>query len=110
MRIILVPMKQCRQLLSLLIITGILFIPVKIFFDFKQPQSGPVALQNTVTPCPHQQSVSASCASVSYYLQTETSLQLNPIILAMAGLLCFILSFSLYRTPITTIYRPPMYR
>lgn len=100
-------MSKYRPLIIVLLMSAVLFTPLKLPTCLKQRADAPVAL--AATPCAVQQVLSTSCSSISYWLQEEAFHPTSSLMVQnLVGLLSFLLIFAKYTSPLDEIYRPPM--
>lgn len=97
-------MHKYRSLILLLLLSAVILVPLKLPACFKQPVNTPIALG--AMPCSVQKILSASCSSFSFCLQEDHQFP-TELMQRFAGLLCFLLVFIKYTSPLGYIYRPP---
>ncbi|QMT60547.1 MULTISPECIES: hypothetical protein [unclassified Legionella] len=101
-------MYKYRLLILLLVISAVIFTPLKKPSCPKQSGIPPTVVSFAITPCSVQQIMNSICVSAPYWLQDEFHLSSLWIMRNLIGLLGFLLIFSKYNSPLDEIYRPPI--
>lgn len=101
-------MNKFRSMIMLLLMSAVIFVPLKLPNCPKQSANAPVILSFAATPCSVQQVIGNSCFSTSYWLHDELHLISQLILPSLIGLLSFFHIFSKYTSPLDEIYRPPI--
>ena len=103
-------MNSRYHVLCILIITSVMFMPVKSFWELNESKSTQIVVLTQNSTCPNHLSTNLSCATSApiFWLQTESDLLPESMRLILAGLLSFILLFSRYKSPSAELFRPPI--
>lgn len=86
----------------------LLMVKPAVFHNNNQQIQGNAQYIHTITECPQRTALMNSCLSNAYYIISEEELSLVNILSLLTFILYFLVVQSKYKSPTSSIFKPPI--